>query len=195
MTAVSDDVIAQSLDASTGAGSSTRPEATDAELLRAVALRNESAFEELRVRYGRAIERACRSIAPTDLEDCTQEVFARVWEKARLFDRSRGSAPAWLLTLARRTALNFHQARRRPLPIELPDGAQAVAPPEVDRFWLDAALERLPAQERRVIELAYFDDLTQSRIAAELGVPLGSVKSWARRGLNRLALLLDEEAE
>jgi RNA polymerase sigma-70 factor (ECF subfamily) len=72
-----------------------------------------------------------------------------------------------------------------------PDGAGAG--PAIDRFWLEAALERLPHHERAVIELAYFADRTQVQIAASLGVPLGTVKSWTRRGLNRLATLLGEE--
>ena len=71
----------------------------------------------------------------------------------------------------------------------------AVGPPEVDAFWLDAALACLGDRERRVIELAYYDDLSESAIAGRLQVPLGSVKSWKRRGLNRLARLLSEELE
>jgi RNA polymerase sigma-70 factor (ECF subfamily) len=166
--------------------------ATDGELLGAIGQGSEPAFEELRSRYRRAVERACRPIVGTDLEDCAQEVFVRVWRKAPLYDRGRGSAATWLLTLARRTALNFRQARRAPIPIDFVEEAAAVDAPDVDRFWLDAALERLPERERLVIELAYFQDLSQSAIAAELGVPLGSVKSWTRRGLNRLATLLGE---
>src|SRR5206468_12384571 len=60
--------------------------------------------------------------------------------KAALFDRQRGSAAAWLLTLARRTALNFHQSQRRPVPAELGQEHGAVEP-DVDRFWLDARSE------------------------------------------------------
>ncbi len=117
----------------------------------------------------------------------------RIWRKASLYDRSRGSAPAWLLTIARRTALNFRRRRELPLPDQRADEAGAIEAPDVDRFWVEAALERLPERERTVIELAYFHDLSQSQVAAELGVPLGSVKSWTRRGLHRLATLLDEE--
>ena len=182
-------------EASPTTDAAARADATDADLLQAIGLGSEPAFDELRHRYRRAVERACRSIVGSESEDCAQEVFVRIWRKARLYDRDRGSAPAWLLTLARRTALNVRQARRLPLPVELPDETGAVEPPNVDRFWLDAALERLPERERLVIELAYFDDLSQSRIATELGVPLGSVKSWTRRGLNRLATLLEEEPE
>jgi RNA polymerase sigma-70 factor (ECF subfamily) len=166
--------------------------ATDAELLRAISQGSEPAFEELRHRYRRAVERACRSVVGGELEDCAQEVFVRIWRKAALYDRGRGSAPAWLLTVARRTALNFRQRRDLVLPGELADET-TVEPPDVDRFWVEAALERLPERERLVLELAYFRDLSQSAIASELRVPLGSVKSWTRRGLHRLAALLDEE--
>ncbi len=167
-------------------------QATDAELLRAISEGSEPAFEELRSRYRRAVERACRSIVRGELEDCAQEVFVRIWRKAALYDGRRGSAPAWLLTLARRTALNFRRRREGSLRDELVDES-AVEAPDVDHFWVESALERLPERERVVIELAYFHDLSQSAIATELRVPLGSVKSWTRRGLHRLANLLDEE--
>jgi RNA polymerase sigma-70 factor (ECF subfamily) len=166
--------------------------ASDAELLRAIGEGSEPAFEELRHRYRRAVERACRAIVGGEFQDCAQEVFVRIWRKAALYDRRRGSVPAWLLTLARRTALNFRRGREVPLSDE-PVDERAVEAPDVDRFWVDAALEQLPERERQVIELAYFHDLSQSAIAAKLRVPLGSVKSWTRRGLHRLATLLGEE--
>jgi RNA polymerase sigma factor (sigma-70 family) len=191
MTPVPPDVIPQRQLERTAA-SATPAEASDADLLEAIGEGSEPAFEELRSRYRRAVERACRSIVGGELEDCAQEVFVRIWRKAALYDRGRGSAPAWLLTLARRTALNFRQRRELPLPEEPPDETGSEAP-DVDRFWVEAALERLPEREREVIELAYFHDLSQSQVAAELRVPLGSVKSWTRRGLHRLATILDEE--
>jgi RNA polymerase sigma-70 factor, ECF subfamily len=170
------------------------PGSSDAELLRAIATGSEAAFEELRSRYGQAVARVCRTLASSDREDCAQEVFARIWRKAALFDPDRGSAAAWLLTLARRTALNLQAARRPVTPIgdELLVGT--VEAPEVDAFWLDGALARLTERERTVIELAYYSDLSESAIASRLRVPLGSVKSWKRRGLNRLATLLGEES-
>jgi RNA polymerase sigma-70 factor (ECF subfamily) len=72
--------------------------------------------------------------------------------------------------------------------------AGAAEPVDIDVFWLEAALARLTERERTVIELAYYGDLSESAIARRLSVPLGSVKSWKRRGLNRLASLLGEEA-
>jgi len=168
--------------------------ASDAELLHAIAAGSEAAFEELRDRYGRAVARVCRTVAGSDREDCEQEVFARIWRKAALFDAGRGSATAWLLTLARRTALNL-KAPRRPLLLSDEEAALgAIEPPDVDAFWLDGALARLPERERTVVELAYYRDLSESAIAWHLRVPLGSVKSWKRRGLNRLASLLGEES-
>ena len=167
-------------------------EASDAELLRAIASGSEPAFEELRSRYRRAVARVCRAVAGSE-EDCDQEVFARVWGKAALFDPTRGSAAAWLLTLARRTALNQLAARPPATPFDR-EPLGAVEPAVVDAVWLETALQRLTEQERTVIELAYYSDLSESAIAKRLRVPLGSVKSRKRRGLNRLASMLEEEA-
>jgi RNA polymerase sigma-70 factor, ECF subfamily len=169
-------------------------EASDGELLRAIAGGSEPAFEELRGRYKRAVEGVCRAVAGSEREDCEQEVFARVWGKAALFDPTRGSAAAWLLTLARRTALNQLAARQRPTPVAQDPIAVPAEQAQLDAFWLEAALQRLSEQERRVIELAYYGDLSESAIARRLRAPLGSVKSWKRRGLNRLATLLGEES-
>jgi RNA polymerase sigma-70 factor (ECF subfamily) len=169
-------------------------EASDVELLRAIAGGSEPAFEELRGRYKRAIKRVCRGVAGSEQEDCEQEVFARVWGKAPLFDPARGSAAAWLLTLARRTALNQLAAHRPAIPVDNERVAGAAEATDLDAFWLETALQRLSEQERMVIELAYYSDLSESAIAKRLRVPLGSVKSWKRRGLNRLATLLEEES-
>jgi RNA polymerase sigma-70 factor, ECF subfamily len=168
-------------------------QASDVELLRAIAGGSEPAFEELRGRYLHAVQGVCRAVAGSEREDCEQEVFARVWDKAPLFDPARGSAAAWLLTLARRTALNQLAARRPPTPVDDEPVASAADASDVDAFWLETALQRLSERERTVIELAYYGDLSENAIARRLRVPLGSVKSWKRRGLNRLAMLLEEE--
>jgi RNA polymerase sigma factor (sigma-70 family) len=165
---------------------------TDAELLAAVAGGSEPAFEELQRRYRRAVDRVCRAHAGREAEDCTQEVFARVWRKAALFDAARGSVPAWLLTLARNVASNL-RVHRIPEPVGDQTEDAVDDGPVVERFWLESALARLPRHERTVIVLAYHHDRSQSEIAADLAIPLGTVKSWTRRGLNRLATLLGDE--
>src|SRR5207245_7459654 len=74
----------------------------------------------------------------------------RVWGKAALFDPARGSAAAWLLTLARRTALNQLGPRRPPTPVDHEPVAGTAEPTDVDAFWLETALRRLRSEERRV---------------------------------------------
>ena len=184
---------AQPLGTSSDGSSAAPASASDVELLQAIARGSEAAFEQLRDRYKGAVARVCRVVG-SEREDCEQEVFARVWRKAALFDPDRGSAAAWLLTLARRTALNTQSGRRPPLPVEQEPSGGAAEPVDVDAFWLDAALAQLSERERMVIELTYYGDLTETAIARRLRVPLGSVKSWKRRGLNRLASLLGEES-
>lgn len=171
-------------------------DASDGELLEAIAGGSVGAFEELRRRYRRAIEHTCRALLRGDqADDCAQEAFTRIWQKAPLFDRRRGSAAGWLLTLTRNVAHNL-AAKKQPEPLPLPDEIALDAEESahaIDTILLEQALAQLKAHERRVIELAYFADLSQSQIAAKLGVPLGTVKSWTRRGLNHLARLLAEE--
>jgi RNA polymerase sigma-70 factor (ECF subfamily) len=180
---------------SAGRSSEVTARTGDIELLQAVAAGSEAAFVELRGRYRPAVARVCAGACVSEREDCEQEVFARVWRKAALFDPARGSAAAWLLTIARRTALNVRASRRRtPSPTADEPEPAASEPADVEAFWLDAALERLSERERTVIELAYVLDLSEQAIAGRLRVPLGSVKSWKRRGLNRLAGMLGEEA-
>lgn len=170
--------------------------ASDGALLEAIADGNDGAFEELRRRYRRVIEHTCRALLRGDqADDCAQEAFARIWQKAPLFDRNRGSAAGWLLTLTRNVAHNL-AAKKTPEPLPLPDEIALDAEESahaIDTVWLDHALTQLRAHERRVIELAYFADLSQTQIAAKLGVPLGTVKSWTRRGLNHLSERLAEE--
>ncbi|MFN8110415.1 MAG: sigma-70 family RNA polymerase sigma factor [Thermoleophilia bacterium] len=163
---------------------------TDAELLRRVALGDETAFAGLWERYGRAVFGACRAVLgdTAAAEDATQEAFTRVWRMAHRFDPGRGSAAGWLLTVARNSARNAARGRR---PLEgLPDDLagpgideQAVS----DRFWVQAAMAGLPEDERRMVELAYFRGLSHGQIAASTGVPLGTVKTRIRRALGRMA--------
>lgn len=172
---------------------------TDADLIIAVGRGSQPAFEELRRRYQTAVERTCaRTCGSGGREDCAQESFARIWQKAGLFDEGRGSAAGWLLAVTRNVARSL-AAKHAALPTasaELSPGDQQPddAGMELDRFWIAAALERLPQHERQVIELAYYQDLSQSQIARVLNVPLGTVKTWTRQGLHRLATLLDHEA-
>src|SRR5439155_13531886 len=139
MSAVPPRVSVQPLTTRADRGLAVAAAASDAELLEAVADGSDAAFEELRHRYQGAVERTCRSILRGGVEDCAQEAFVRIWQKARLFDSRRGSAAAWLLTLTRNVAYNLG-AKKEPEPREiLPADAHADDPRlSVDGFWLDA---------------------------------------------------------
>ena len=128
-----------------------------------------------------------RFVARDEAEDVLQRVFYEVWRNRDRYDPGR-SLEAWVLGIARKRAID--QLRRRHanvVPIEeLRDIAERYA-------WASevrGALERLPAAQREVLTLAYFGELTQTEIADRLGVPLGTVKARAFRGLRRLADML-----
>lgn len=135
-------------------------------------------------------------------EDVFQTVMTEVWRRASRFDPERGSLATWALTIARSRAID-ELRRRRPEPLDpadLPeptaaDGAGAFAPQEaaLDRWRMAHLLSRLPAEERRLLELRFYAELSQSEIAEQTGVALGTIKSRMVRGLERLRGLMDEE--
>jgi RNA polymerase sigma-70 factor (ECF subfamily) len=141
---------------------------------------------------------------PAAAEDVLQEVFWQVWREAAQYDARRGSPEAWLIMRAKTRAIDrLRSIRRREKTFVAPvDEALArrddpVAPnPGVaaeERGLVQTALGQLPPAQRRVIELAFFDGLTQTEIAARLGEPLGTVKTRARLGLERLRGILKGE--
>lgn len=134
-----------------------------------------------------------KSGASPDLaEECAQEVMVTLWNKAHLFDPAKASVSTWIFTIARNRRIDLLRKQRRPEPEDLPWGPEA-APDAVDAMGLQqdtenlgAALATLPAEQRKLIERAYFGELTHSEIAAETGLPLGTIKSRIRLALDRL---------
>ena len=134
---------------------------------------------------------------PEAAADVLQEVFWQVWREAPLYDPGRGSPEAWLVMRAKTRAIDrLRSIRRRDRTFVAPvdesvaqsnDGpAENPAAVAEDRGLVQTALAQLPEPQRRVIELAFFEGLTQSEIASRLGEPLGTVKTRARLGLERL---------
>lgn len=125
-------------------------------------------------------------------EDVVQDVMLAVWHKASQFDPHRAQASAWIYRIARNRQIDL--ARRRPMPVadeieDLPDAEPDVVQllaldQEVRR--LRAALERLSPEQSRAIEQAYLEELPHSAISLRTGLPLGTIKSRIRLGLERL---------
>ena len=141
---------------------------------------------------------------PEAAADVLQEVFWQVWQDASRYDPTRGSPEAWLVTRAKTRAIDrLRSMRRRDRTFVAPvDESVARRPDEAaenpavvaeDRSLVQTALAQLPEPQRRVIELAFFEGLTQSEIATRLGEPLGTVKTRARLGLDRLRGVLGGE--
>ncbi|MBW4706471.1 sigma-70 family RNA polymerase sigma factor [Roseobacter sp. YSTF-M11] len=125
-------------------------------------------------------------------EECTQDVMATLWNKAHQFDASRASVATWIFTIARNRKIDLLRRQRRPEPEDLTWGPEE-EPDQADVLTLQqetellgAALADLPHAQRELIEKAYFGDLTHSEIAAETGLPLGTIKSRIRLALDRL---------
>ena len=134
---------------------------------------------------------------PEAAAEVLQEVFWQVWREAPRYDPKRGSPEAWLVMRAKTRAIDrLRSIRRRDRTFVAPvdesvvqrDDGPAENPAVVaeDRGLVQTALGQLPESQRRVIELAFFEGLTQAEIAIRLGEPLGTVKTRARLGLERL---------
>ncbi|MBI5771584.1 MAG: sigma-70 family RNA polymerase sigma factor [Verrucomicrobia bacterium] len=172
----------------------------DAALLHAAARRDEAAFAALYDRMARPVfslvVRILRSRA--EAEEILQEAFWQVWERAPDYRVELGSPFCWIVTIARRKAIDRLRANARHLQrIAAAQGARAeddfVAPLGAESLGADersaavrAGLARLGNEERRAIALAFFDGLTHVEIAAALGTPVGTVKARIRRGLLKL---------
>jgi RNA polymerase sigma-70 factor (ECF subfamily) len=170
----------------------------DADLVLRLQRRDPRALGELYDRYGRLayalILRVVRDVGAA--EDLVQETFLRVWTRAQAFDAQKGSIGPWLLAVARNRAIDylrsaggrernnveFEETEHPSLFIDMEQGILAS-----DRARrVKAAVEKLSASQRQVIELAYFEGLTQTEMAERMGQPLGTVKTWVRSALKNL---------
>jgi len=132
-------------------------------------------------------------------EDCMQEVMATLWRKAHLFDPARASVATWVFTIARNRKIDMIRKNRRPEPEDLPWGQEPepdqldVVALQQDSARLRQALQALPTKQRELIDLAFFGDRSHSEIAAQTGLPLGTIKSRIRLAIERLRHTMDAE--
>lgn len=170
----------------------------DRELIARLQKRDPQALGDVYDRYGRIVYslilRVVRDAATA--EDLVQETFLRVWNRAQAFDAGKGSLGAWLLAVARNRAIDYLRSAggRERNALEFSETEHPALYRDMERDLLlsdkarrvKAALAKLSERQREVIELAYFEGLSQSEMAERMGQPLGTVKTWVRAALKTL---------
>jgi RNA polymerase sigma-70 factor (ECF subfamily) len=171
-------------------------------LIRQVADQDRDAFSQLYDRFSTLVfTLAMRMLkVRSDAEDLLQEVFVQVWRQAQSYNVDRGSPEAWIINIARSRAIDKIRSIRRmersfvltddPARAESGDNVESSAAESEAKLAVNSALANLPDAQRRVLELAYFDGLTQTEIATRLAEPLGTVKTRMRTGIQRLRDML-----
>lgn len=184
-------------------------ERPDDDLVRRMAEGDVEALEALYSRYARAVYSFAVRIVGDGLvaEEILQEAFTRAWQQAGRFELARGTFPSWLLSITHNLAIDeVRRRQRRPQRADMVDISDVLRG-EVDeaasveeaaeaselRQRIRAAIDTLPKPQRQVIELAYFEGLTQREIAAFLGEPLGTIKTRMRLAMQKLKDALGTE--
>jgi RNA polymerase sigma-70 factor (ECF subfamily) len=179
----------------------------DGDLACRLKMRDGSAMREFYDRYGRLVYslilRMVRNSAAA--EDLVQETFLRVWNRIQAFDAERGALGPWVLTVARNRAIDYLRSA---------DGKMSAGAIELDRLEnpgrfcdfedhalsldrarrLKDAFEKLTPHQKTVLELAYYEGLSQTEMAERMQQPLGTIKSWVRSALKVLREQLEEAA-
>lgn len=170
----------------------------DKDLVEETAAGDQTAFSELYRRYSAsAFGLALRVLGePAMAEEVLQEVFLSVWRKAGAYDPARGSVRSWLFAQIHHRAVDAvrrEEAERRRSPLNTEPDFDGGFDDVIEEGWLSArrgqvrdALSGLSTEQRQIIELAYFRGLTQTQVAKETGVPLGTVKSRTLAAMRRL---------
>ena len=182
---------------------------SDQELVLEIAERNRAALEELYARYsGPIYSLAVRMLRDSGAaEEVTQDTFFNVWKQAATYRPERGKVTTWLFTICRHRVIDEIRRRRRRERTHVHQDVELADQPADDtndparfanlrmqRGMLKEALAQLRAEQRVVIELAYYGGLTHSEIAKTLGQPLGTVKTRMRLGLRKLREVVGPQA-
>ena len=159
---------------------------------------DERALRAMYDRWGGLVYRLGRRTlpSPSDAEDLTQATFVAAWRGRSTFDPERGRLAAWLVGIAKRQLVDRLRVLQREERVARVVEASGPTPgPEdvLDRLVVADRLARLSPEQRRIVQLAFFDDLTHTQIAALTGLPLGTVKSRIRLAFGKLRNLLERE--
>jgi RNA polymerase sigma-70 factor (ECF subfamily) len=170
----------------------------DSDIVVRLQRREPQALAELYDRYGRIVySLILRVVRDTGIaEDLVQETFLRTWNRVQAFDAQKGSIGPWLMAIARNRAIDYLRStsgrERNAVEFEETDHPTLYTDMEPGILASDkarvvkAAIRKLSAHQREVIELAYFEGLSQTEMAERMGQPLGTVKTWVRAALKTL---------
>lgn len=181
------------------ASSPTQQPISDAALVRAVAERDQGAVAELYDRYAGMLLGLARKVVkdPADAEEVLQETFLHVWNRARSYDPARSSVATWLVLIARSRSID--RLRTRNVVDRTHAAVQKEAGPDHEsaegagrvmdrerRRRVRSELQGIPEEQRKVLEMAFYEGLTQREIAETTGIPLGTVKTRTLLAMKKL---------
>lgn len=179
----------------------------DEELLRRIERRDQSALTILYQRYGTQVFSLAYRVLENvhQAEEVTQDTFLKVWDRAARWDPAKGRFASWLLTISRHTAIDRLRSEQRHVlssstsldfvPDPVAEGGIPHDPRLQDGRILHDLLEQLPNEQAQVIEMAFFQGLTHRELSERLNLPLGTVKTRVRLGLQKLRGLWVEATE
>lgn len=171
----------------------------DEALARRLQQKEPQAMADLYDRFGRLVYSVILSVVrdPAIAEDLVQETFLRVWNRAQAFEAGRGALGPWLLTIARNRAIDHIRSaasrmQRNSFEFDAREHPSLFVDMERDVFNTDharlirKAITKLNENQQKVIELAYYEGLSQTEMAERMGQPLGTIKTWVRSALKIL---------
>jgi RNA polymerase sigma-70 factor (ECF subfamily) len=170
----------------------------DASLMRRLVAQDQTALSELYERYGRLVYSfSLRVLQNSTLaEEATQDTFLKVWNQPQSWNPELGKLVSWLLTITRYTAIDRLRREKRVAPattfslddrvFDMGERTEDTEPDWMDGELLRSLMQRLPPEQRELLELAYFQGMTHTELAEALQLPLGTVKTRLRIGLQRL---------
>jgi RNA polymerase sigma-70 factor (ECF subfamily) len=182
----------------------TRTPVSDNHLLQGIAERDQRAFLALYERYGNLVYSLALRVVRHQVmaEEVTQDVFLKVWQHPTRWNPALGQFSSWLLTITRNAGIDRLRKERRhwtpaqdyndPLMEAGEKGAVSENPYWFDGLLLARLLQQLPTEQRQLIELAFYQGYTHSELAENLQLPLGTVKTRLRTGLQKLRALCEE---
>lgn len=191
----------------------TKDEQRDRNIMARIKARDASALSELYDQYSRLLFGLILSILKkrVEAEDTLQEVFTQIWEKAEQFDLERGTVYSWIVSLTRNKAIDrlrskvYKEQKKQSASLDNKDVFYPLYSDETDPLEqtiltdrakkLRDALDQISDKQRKVLQVAYFNGMSQSEIADEYDIPLGTVKTRMRDGMIKLRELLAKEIE